>query len=92
MENIKVLRAHGFNKNLTETLELDFFIEKLSIDGDYEMNGKLLILPLNGNGRGRIAFKDILFKYKMKIKLESRNNKNYGKIDKLKLYKLEPKK
>ncbi|XP_037825492.1 protein takeout-like [Lucilia sericata] len=88
----QILRAHGFNKNLTQTIELDFFAPELKIDGDYEMEGKLLVLPLNGKGVGNIVMKDVTTKYKIKIKLENRNNKLYGVIDKMKLWMLEPKK
>ncbi|XP_023295621.2 protein takeout-like [Lucilia cuprina] len=87
-----ILRAHGFNKNLTQTIELDFFATELKIDGEYEMEGKLLVLPLNGKGVGNIVMKDLTSKYKIKINLENRNNKLYGVIDKLKLWVLEPKK
>ncbi|KNC23523.1 hypothetical protein FF38_00783 [Lucilia cuprina] len=92
LDKQKILRAHGFNKNLTQTIELDFFATELKIDGDYEMEGKLLVLPLNGKGVGNIVMKDLTSKYKIKINLENRNNKLYGVIDKLKLWVLEPKK
>ncbi|KAI8120797.1 Protein takeout [Lucilia cuprina] len=92
LEKLKVLRIQGFDKNLTKPLELDILVPQVTIDGDYIMNGKLLLLPLNGKGKGRVDFKNIVFKFKAKIELEQRNNKNFGKIKKLKCWSIEPKK
>ncbi|XP_023295618.2 uncharacterized protein LOC111678480 [Lucilia cuprina] len=91
LEKLKVLRIQGFDKNLTKPLELDILVPQVTIDGDYIMNGKLLLLPLNGKGKGKVDFKDIVFKFKAKIELEQRNDKNFGKIKKLKCWSIEPK-
>lgn len=92
LEKLKPLRMHGFDKNLTKPLEIDIFVPELKIDGDYTLNGKLLLLSLNGQGKGNIIFKDATFKMKIKVELEERNGKNYAFIKKLKLWYLEPKK
>ncbi|XP_065371441.1 uncharacterized protein LOC135963493 [Calliphora vicina] len=92
LEKLHVTRIHGFNKNISKTVELDFLIPQVTIDGDYKMNGKLLLLPLNGKGKGKVQFKETVFKFKVKIELENRNNKNYGVIKKLKCWSIEPKK
>ncbi|XP_065371507.1 circadian clock-controlled protein daywake-like [Calliphora vicina] len=92
LETLKILRVHGFNKNLTKSIEIEFLIPKITIDGDYEINGKLLLLPLNGKGLGNIALKDVYSKYKVKVQVVNRNNTNYGVIDKIQLKELDPKK
>lgn len=92
LEKLKPLRIHGFDKNITKPLEFDIVVPHLKIEGDYTLNGKLLLLPLNGKGKGNIIFEDATFNIKIKVELENRNNKNYGVIKKFKILHIEPKK
>ncbi|XP_060525024.1 protein takeout-like isoform X2 [Cylas formicarius] len=61
-------------------IELDIFVGRVSIIGNYEVGGKILILPLEGKGPANVTADDGKFKYKFNYKLENRNGINYAII------------
>lgn len=45
----------GFGKDLTKNHSLNLHVDYLNIVGDYEVNGKILILPVVGSGKSNIT-------------------------------------
>ncbi|CAH0550090.1 unnamed protein product [Brassicogethes aeneus] len=57
----------------------------LNFIGKYEINGKILVLPINGDGNCNITFSGGDFTYDMNWKLFEKNNKQYAQIETHKL-------
>lgn len=45
----------GFGKNPVGTHEVSFLFSRVSLVGDYVINGKVLILPISGTGKSNIT-------------------------------------
>lgn len=57
----------------------------LTLEGDYTMNGKVLLLPINGRGKCKLDFIGWDSDWKIKPKLVEKNGKQYMTIDESKL-------
>ncbi|XP_046663477.1 protein takeout-like isoform X2 [Homalodisca vitripennis] len=66
-------------------VEWDFLIPKLMILGDYIASGKVLVLPISGNGKGNITLLNVNATYKFDYKLEKVKGEDYLKITTKKL-------
>lgn len=57
----------------------------VTITGDYKINGRVLVLPIQGNGKSILTFEnvDISFKYKPRIMVK--NGKEFIQTEKFKL-------
>ncbi|KAM7361035.1 protein takeout-like [Cochliomyia hominivorax] len=85
LDEIKMLSVNGFNKNMKK-IKAETLIPNQRIRGDYESEGKILLLPLNGRGKGEIFFKNLKMFIDMEVEIEKRNdNKNYVTIKHLKM-------
>ncbi|XP_061386798.1 circadian clock-controlled protein daywake-like [Musca vetustissima] len=85
LQNGQVLNTTGWTKN-PKIFEGNFFYPKLVVKGDYESDGRILFLSMNGRGKGLFELTNCHFNVKTKVVLEKRSNgKNYAKITKLKL-------
>lgn len=60
--------------------ELYFTNPRLEVLGDYKMDGKVLILPITGEGLGNITLSDISGHYTMDWEYYKKNNKQYAHI------------
>lgn len=89
IEKLKVFKTKGFVKDVKNT-EIEFTVPLLRINALYELDGKLLLLPINGKGNVEIIFKDAHYVVKSDMELEKRQGKNYIKIKKSAVM-LEPK-
>ncbi|KAL9889463.1 protein takeout-like isoform 2-T2 [Glossina fuscipes fuscipes] len=78
LDNAKALSTKGFEKN-TQYHEIEFQVPILKIMARYEIDGKLLLLPIKGNGNGEFILKDVHITSKHKFILEKRDGKNYIK-------------
>ncbi|XP_030751750.1 uncharacterized protein LOC115879198 [Sitophilus oryzae] len=61
-----------------QSMLISLNIDKINLLGSYEIDGKILVLPLTGNGRCNITIVDGNFKYTFNYKLESRNGVEYA--------------
>ncbi|CAH0550088.1 unnamed protein product [Brassicogethes aeneus] len=57
----------------------------LNFIGKYEIDGKILVLPITGDGNCNITFSGGDFTYDMNWKLVEKNNKQYAQIETYKL-------
>uniref|UniRef100_A0A1A9UR58 Uncharacterized protein n=1 Tax=Glossina austeni TaxID=7395 RepID=A0A1A9UR58_GLOAU len=82
LDKAKVLSANGFEKD-SEYHEVEFQVPFVKMNARYEINGKLLLLPVKGTGHGVFTHKGLHVILKHKIALQKRNGKNYIKTIKL---------
>ncbi|XP_065365345.1 protein takeout-like [Calliphora vicina] len=59
LETVKAIKVKGFGKDLTKKHSLVFHTDYLSAVGDYEISGKILILPIKGSGKSNISMVDV---------------------------------
>uniref|UniRef100_A0A1A9UR65 Circadian clock-controlled protein n=1 Tax=Glossina austeni TaxID=7395 RepID=A0A1A9UR65_GLOAU len=82
IEKLTMFSSKGFVKDI-QNIELDFNIPLLRINSLYELDGKLLLLPIKGKGNVEIILKDAHYVVTADIDLENRQGKNYIKFNKL---------
>lgn len=78
-----VKKANGFTANPTK-MELGILVPVTSLVGGYKINGKVLILPIQGEGRSNMTMENNHIQMKWTGKLVDRNGKQYYQLDKLK--------
>lgn len=66
-------------------------VPKLSIRGKYKASGRILLLPITGDGDAVIAMENVKLAAKYKPIINEKDGHQYLDIDKIKL-RLEPKK
>ncbi|KAI9579230.1 circadian clock-controlled protein daywake-like [Glossina fuscipes] len=89
VDKLKVLSSKGFVKDIQQ-VEVDFTVPLLKINALYELDGKLLLLPIKGKGDVEITFRDAHYVVTLDGELENRQGKNYIKMKKLAVI-VEPK-
>uniref|UniRef100_A0A1A9ZDI3 Uncharacterized protein n=1 Tax=Glossina pallidipes TaxID=7398 RepID=A0A1A9ZDI3_GLOPL len=78
LDKAKALSVKGFEKD-TQYHEIEFQVPIMKIVARYEIDGKLLLLPIKGSGNGEFIFKDVHITGTHKFNLEKRDGKNYIK-------------
>ncbi|XP_058976269.1 protein takeout-like [Musca domestica] len=87
---VKFDRAVGFSPDpATSKFELYGDLNKMSIHSKYTADGRILILPIQGDGDADIGFEKIKFSVKFKPSIHPKDGKTYLAVDKLKVL-LEP--
>ncbi|XP_037955084.1 protein takeout-like [Teleopsis dalmanni] len=56
LKSVKVAKIKGFGNDLTQKHAIHFMMPHVSLVGDYSINGKILILPISGNGKSNMTF------------------------------------
>ncbi|XP_055384445.1 protein takeout-like [Condylostylus longicornis] len=69
--------ANFQNKNYVERLNFELTLPVFSIDGTYKLDGRILALPLQGEGHVAGDFENIKVKVKMIIETVKRDDKEY---------------
>lgn len=54
--------------------------DKFIIDGTYDINGRILILPITGKGPIHIELENVVFKFGFEFDFVSKENKTYSKL------------
>ncbi|KAJ9577458.1 hypothetical protein L9F63_005959 [Diploptera punctata] len=65
-------------------LEVDLFTPTMQFEFDYEMEGKILLLPIQGSGDGIFNFTDIITVAHIDLKKVMRKGEEYLEADKIK--------
>ncbi|XP_013113019.1 protein takeout [Stomoxys calcitrans] len=90
LSTVKFDRAVGFSPDpATSKFELYGSLPKLTIRSKYNADGRILILPIQGDGDADISFENVKFSTKFKPALHPKNGKMFLTVDKLKVL-LEP--
>jgi len=80
ISNYEILNVRS---NLDENrIEIDAKLPYMYNEGDYLINGKILVLPITGNGDSWSNYTDVTIKAVLTGKPETRNGKTYFGIDK----------
>lgn len=57
----------------------------VTLDGDYKINGRVLVLPIQGVGKSKLNFENVNIAIKYKPRMIVKNGKEYIQTDKFKL-------
>ncbi|KAI8120734.1 Protein takeout [Lucilia cuprina] len=59
LETQKTIKVKGFGKDLTGKHSVKLHYNYISVVGDYDIDGKILILPITGSGKSNITMVDV---------------------------------
>ncbi|XP_037827501.1 protein takeout-like [Lucilia sericata] len=59
LETLKAIKVKGFGKDLTGKHGIKLHSDYMSLVGDYDIDGKILILPIKGTGKSNITMVDV---------------------------------
>lgn len=80
----KIQSIKGFDKDpLKSKVEISMFNEQFNFISDYDLNGRVLVLPVQGKGRCNLTFEGIDSTIKFTPKVVSKNGKDYLQIKKM---------
>uniref|UniRef100_A0A1A9ZDI0 Uncharacterized protein n=1 Tax=Glossina pallidipes TaxID=7398 RepID=A0A1A9ZDI0_GLOPL len=82
LDKTKVLSTNGYEKE-TDYHGVEFEVPIVKMNARYEIDGKLLVVPIKGKGHGEFTLKGVHVTLKRKIAFEKRDGKNYIKTTKL---------
>ncbi|KAK9754329.1 hemolymph juvenile hormone binding protein (JHBP) [Popillia japonica] len=75
LEKAKILTAKVDLEN--KKLSTEIYFDKLDFTGTYLVNGRILILPIQGHGRAEISFGDIIIRFYTEYELLNNNGTDY---------------
>lgn len=76
----------GFDRDFKgKTNEIRVFVPKAALIGNYKISGRVLVLPIQGNGRSNLTLDKVDLGLKFNSKSVIKNNKEYMQVDKIKL-------
>ena len=79
----RVYNISGFNRNPEgDIIEMRCLVPKLIIQGDYNVDGRALILPIKGNGQATLVFENFDIAMKYLTKKVDFKGKTYMQIEK----------
>lgn len=85
LEDATVVEAKGFDGELPRVLELSGWVPLLKLEGDYEMHGSLLNMPVQGKGQAQVEIKEGRVRCKVRALEQLRDDgKRYAEIAKVK--------
>uniref|UniRef100_T1H6Y9 Uncharacterized protein n=1 Tax=Megaselia scalaris TaxID=36166 RepID=T1H6Y9_MEGSC len=79
----------GFRGSNNFKFEMFFTFSKINIVGKYVADGRILILPIQGDGDSEINLINTKSAVKFKPKVTTQNGKQFLEVDKLKVF-LDP--
>jgi hypothetical protein len=83
----EIYKIHGFQENPDKNkLEMKFKTKLGTIKGPYQINGKMLVLPIQGKGNITLDLKDLDVTLRFLTKKVERDGKVYMNIDKSKFH------
>ncbi|XP_069685817.1 protein takeout-like [Periplaneta americana] len=78
---LKNLSVAKFHHNVEEyTITAEAIVPDLRLEGDYDMEGKILLLPVTGKGKSTISFSDLKAVVKLVGEPFTKNNQKFIKI------------
>ncbi|XP_037944264.1 protein takeout-like [Teleopsis dalmanni] len=65
LNTVEVYKVKGFHSDLTKQHEISFKMDKGSIIGNYEVNGRFFFFPINGRGKSNMTIvnSDVILKF-----------------------------
>ncbi|XP_014487178.1 PREDICTED: protein takeout-like [Dinoponera quadriceps] len=96
IQEYRNMKIHGMAKNVqvfaknfdvnTFALFLEAFNPQLNITCDYEFNGRILLLPLQGKGKGKMTLYNTTMTIDVEYERYERHGESYLKLKKLNFY------
>lgn len=83
MKDIKVRKVRGFDKVPDSVLEVEAELKQIKLIGDYKIDGRILVLPIQGQGRSNLTLDDLNINFKFKLKQTPKKNGLYVQTEKL---------
>ncbi|XP_055679537.1 protein takeout-like [Lutzomyia longipalpis] len=78
LRNVVVTRVKGFEKDPTNVVfEAEAKLKQIALLGHYKIDGRVLILPIQGNGKSNLTLDNLTFKLKFKTTQTYKNSKVY---------------
>uniref|UniRef100_A0A1B0CZX6 Uncharacterized protein n=1 Tax=Phlebotomus papatasi TaxID=29031 RepID=A0A1B0CZX6_PHLPP len=78
LRNVEVTKVKGFEKDPTNVLfEAEAALKQVALLGRYKIDGRVLILPIQGNGKSNLTLDNLTFKIKFKTTQTYKNSKVY---------------
>uniref|UniRef100_A0A1A9W4G4 Haemolymph juvenile hormone binding protein n=1 Tax=Glossina brevipalpis TaxID=37001 RepID=A0A1A9W4G4_9MUSC len=84
VENSKCLNVSGFDPDI-KRVQMHFLMPHLKIKADYEINGKILFLTLNGKGPCDMVLKNVNIKLTSNIGLEKKQDHTFAIVKDMKV-------
>ncbi|XP_055612009.1 protein takeout-like [Uranotaenia lowii] len=83
MSESTVKKANGFTATPTK-MDLSILVPVVSLVGGYKINGKVLILPIQGDGKSNMTMENCEIQLKWTGKLVEKAGKQFYQVDKMK--------
>ncbi|XP_059610295.1 protein takeout-like [Phlebotomus argentipes] len=78
LKNLVVTKVKGFDKDPTNVVfEAEATLDRVMLLGQYKIDGRVLILPITGNGKSNLTLDNLTFKIKFKTSQTYKNSKVY---------------
>ncbi|XP_052891481.1 uncharacterized protein LOC128299527 [Anopheles moucheti] len=84
-QHAQIKKASGFTSNPTK-MDLNVLVPVASLVGGYRINGKVLILPIQGEGSSNMTMVNCDISLKWTGKLVDKNGKQFYQVDKFKVH------
>lgn len=91
LKDIKVTKVRGFEKNPEGVFEVGADLAQIKLIGDYKIDGRVLVLPIQGHGKSNLTLNDLTINIRFRMKPTQKKNGLYVKTDKFK-FTMETKK
>lgn len=84
--NLFIYFSSGFTADpRTSKYEVHANVPKISINGKYKVNGRVLVLPIRGDGDANLVFENVTLVVKYKPRIVEKKGKTYIQTDKFAL-------
>lgn len=84
LKDIKVQKVRGFEKNPDGQLfDVEATLDQVKLLGNYKINGRVLVLPIQGQGKSNLTLDHLKINIKFTTKSTTKNNNVYVKTQKM---------
>lgn len=86
LSRAKVKSVKGFDPDFhNKKIEIKILFPSASLLGDYKVNGRVLVLPIQGQGKSNLTLTNVNIGLKFLPKSVMKGDKEYMQVDKIKL-------
>ncbi|XP_055850815.1 protein takeout-like [Episyrphus balteatus] len=85
IKDAKVLHVKGFGKEINGVHEITLGTDSVTLFGDYTIKGKVLILPVSGNGKSNITMDNLRLKVSILAESLVKDGETYMNVKNVKL-------
>ncbi|XP_061390854.1 protein takeout-like [Musca vetustissima] len=85
LKNMHVTAFDGLRADMKGRNNFEATVPEVIIKGHYQLEGRVLLLPVVGNGQSEIKIKNVKIKYAFDFKPVVKNGKTYGTLEHVKM-------